>query len=58
MRRWTMRGDISTSNATGAAASFTAAILCRRGNSHQHECQEYSERDFHWDLLNMNLKAG
>jgi hypothetical protein len=57
MWRWTVRGDMSPADATHAATPAAALILRRRGNCDQQKCEEYSEKVFHFNLLNVNLET-
>jgi hypothetical protein len=56
MRRWTMSRNVPAANTTHPA-TFAAAILRRRGNCKQQEREEYTEKVFHFNLLNVILEA-
>jgi hypothetical protein len=52
MRDWAMGWDVSATNAPHAAASPTPTILRCRRNCDQREREEYTEKVFHFILLN------
>jgi hypothetical protein len=57
MWRWTACGDMSPADATNAATLAASVILRRGGNRNQQKYEEYSEKVFHFNLLNVNLEA-
>jgi hypothetical protein len=57
MWSWAVRGDVSSTNTTHAAALGAPVILCRRGNCKQQEREEYSKEVFHFNLLIILLEA-